>query len=160
MLTDSIRRHEFDIIFIQEVVSPEIMNIKGYVTHLSIRTAMRGTAILARNDFPLKNIVTIPSRRAITADFIVIRLVAGYVRMFQHTKYTAHYTRKSQCVSTVYTHYRSGPLLLTSSRIARSLNTVSHNTPSLTLLAVTSVPQLSLAAIYDCIFIRVRQCPG
>jgi len=58
MLTDFIRRHEFDILFIQEVTSPDILNIKGYVTHLSIRTAKRRTAILARNDFPLTNIAT------------------------------------------------------------------------------------------------------
>jgi hypothetical protein len=42
---------------------------------------------------------------------------------------TLHTIRaQSQCVSTVYTHYRSGSLLITSTRIARSIHTVSHNT--------------------------------
>jgi hypothetical protein len=42
---------------------------------------------------------------------------------------TLHTIRaQSQCVSTVYIHYRSSPLLLTSTRIAHSLYTVSHNT--------------------------------
>jgi hypothetical protein len=43
---------------------------------------------------------------------------------------TLHTIRaQSQCVSTVCTHYRSGPLLLISTRIACSLHTVLHNPP-------------------------------
>jgi hypothetical protein len=32
MLTDFIRRHEFDNLFMQEVTSPEILNTTGYAT--------------------------------------------------------------------------------------------------------------------------------
>jgi exonuclease III len=74
MLTDFLRRHDFDIPFIYEVTSPEFPNLKDYVTHLNIGTAMRWTAILARNDFPLTNIVTIPSGRAFAVDFSDINL--------------------------------------------------------------------------------------
>jgi exonuclease III len=35
MLTDFLRRHEFDIPFTQEVTRPEILNVKDYVTHLN-----------------------------------------------------------------------------------------------------------------------------
>jgi exonuclease III len=75
LLTDIIRRHEFDTLFIQDVTSLEILNVKGYVAHINILTAMRGAAILARNEFPLTNIATIISSRAIAADFSGIRLI-------------------------------------------------------------------------------------
>ena len=78
MLTDFIRSHELDIVFLQEVINPEIFNITGYTTHLNIGTIMPGTAIIARHDFPITNIATVPSGRAIAADCTGIRLVNVY----------------------------------------------------------------------------------
>jgi len=69
MLADFIRRHDFDIIFTQEVTSAEVMNVRGYNTHLNIGASIRGTAILAKSTLHLTNITTLPSGRAIAADY-------------------------------------------------------------------------------------------
>ena len=49
MLSDFIRRHELDVILVQEVTNPDTLNIRGYDTHHNLGTSMRGTAILMRN---------------------------------------------------------------------------------------------------------------
>jgi hypothetical protein len=41
MIEDFIRRQDFDILLVQEVTNPDIMNMRGYVTHLNIGTTMR-----------------------------------------------------------------------------------------------------------------------
>jgi exonuclease III len=62
------------ILFPQEVTDPAILNVTGYATYLNIGAKMRGTAILARNEFPLTKVTTLPSWRAIAADHDGIRL--------------------------------------------------------------------------------------
>jgi len=69
MLADFIRRHDFDIIFTQEVTSTEVMNVRGYNAHLNIGASIRGTAILAKSTLHLTNIITLPSGRTIAADY-------------------------------------------------------------------------------------------
>jgi exonuclease III len=69
MLAELIRHHDFDIIFVQEVMSPGVLNIRGYETHLNIRTSMRGTTIITKSQHPNTNVFTIPPGRAITANF-------------------------------------------------------------------------------------------
>ena len=64
MLTEFIRMHELDILLVQEVTHPETLNVKGYAAHLNVGTSMRGTAILARNEITLTNIIKVPSGRA------------------------------------------------------------------------------------------------
>jgi len=78
MLADFIRRHDFDIIFTQEVTSTEVMNVRGYNAHLNIGFSIRGTAILATSTLHLTNITTLPSGRAIAADCKGIRLMDVY----------------------------------------------------------------------------------
>jgi len=78
MLTDLIRRHDLTILFVQEVTSQDTLEINGYITYLNFGTAMRGTAVLARNGFHLTSIATIPSGRAIAADFSGIPLIDVY----------------------------------------------------------------------------------
>ena len=78
MVADFIRHHDFDIIFVQEVMSPKVLNIRGYETHLNIGTSMRGTAIVAKRQHHLTNILTIPSGRANAAHFRGIKLVNVY----------------------------------------------------------------------------------
>ena len=51
MLEEYIRRHDIDIIFLQEITHPDIVNIRGYETFDNIGTQMRGTAIVARRNF-------------------------------------------------------------------------------------------------------------
>jgi exonuclease III len=74
MLADFIR-HDFDIIFTQEVTSTEVLDVRGYNIHLNIGASMCGTAILARSTLHLTNITTLPSGRAIPADYMGIRLI-------------------------------------------------------------------------------------
>ena len=78
MLADFIRRHDFDIIFTQEVTSTEVMNVRGYNAHLNIGTSIRGTAILAKRTLHLTNITTLSSGRAIAADYKGIRFINVY----------------------------------------------------------------------------------
>ena len=75
MLADFIRRHDFHIIFTQEVTSTEVMNVRGYNAHLNIGASIRETAILAKSTLHLTNITTLPSGRAIAADYKGIRLI-------------------------------------------------------------------------------------
>jgi exonuclease III len=69
MLTDFLYRHDLDIIFLQEVTHTEAAQIRGYETHLNIGTTMHGTAILTRNTNRLHQVPTIPSGRAIAAEY-------------------------------------------------------------------------------------------
>jgi hypothetical protein len=47
MLPDFIRHHDLDIVFLQEVTDPAILNVTGYATYLNMGADMRGTAIMA-----------------------------------------------------------------------------------------------------------------
>jgi len=76
MLADFI--HDFDIIFAQEVTSTEVLNVRGYDTYLNIGTSIRGTAILARSTLHLTKVTTLPSGRAIAADYRGLRLINIY----------------------------------------------------------------------------------
>ena len=78
LLLDFIRRHDLDFVFLQEVTDSAIFTVTGYATHLNIGATMRRTAILARHDFPLTNVTTLPSGRAIAAHLNDIRLVNVY----------------------------------------------------------------------------------
>jgi exonuclease III len=75
MLADFIRQHDFDIIFAQEVTSTEVLNVRGYNVNLNIGASICGTAILANSTLLLTNTTTMPSGRAIAADYKGIRLI-------------------------------------------------------------------------------------
>jgi hypothetical protein len=78
-------------------------------------------------------------------DHVGVTTVAGYVGMFLHTRYTAHYTRtitmRKHRIHTFQVRSAAANLH------TRSLHTRITLCP--THLAVASVPQLSLAAIYN-----------
>ena len=78
MLEEYIRRHEIDIIFLQEITRTNIVNIGGYETFDNIGTQMRGTSIVARKEFHLTNITTLPTGRAIAAEYKGIQLINIY----------------------------------------------------------------------------------
>ena len=69
IFSDFLLRHEIDILSVQEVTSPETLNIRGYVTHSNFGTIMRRTTILARNEILLINIHKLHSGRAIAAEY-------------------------------------------------------------------------------------------
>jgi exonuclease III len=78
MLLEFIRRHDLDFVFLQEVTDPEILTVTGYTTYFNIGANMRGTAILARHDFPLINVTSLPTGRATAANYNGLRLVNVY----------------------------------------------------------------------------------
>jgi len=78
MLADYKRQYGFHIIFAQEVTRTEVLNVRGYNTHLNIGDSIRGTAIPARSTLHLSNIITLPSGRAIAADYKGIRFINLY----------------------------------------------------------------------------------
>jgi exonuclease III len=70
MRTDYIRRHGLDVVFLQEVIDPEMFHMPGgYEVYYNIGSYTRGTAIVARSDIMLTNINKIPSGRAIAAEY-------------------------------------------------------------------------------------------
>jgi exonuclease III len=69
MLTNYIRRHDLDIIFLQEITDPELLQMSGYDVHYNIGSDIRGTAIATRNDIILHNINKSPSSRAIADEY-------------------------------------------------------------------------------------------
>ena len=73
------RRHDLNILFVQEVTSREVLKFRGYENHLNIGTSIRGTAILARRELHLTNITTLPSGRAIAAVYKGIQLINVHV---------------------------------------------------------------------------------
>jgi exonuclease III len=77
-LHDFIRRHDLDIVFLQEVTDPAILIVTGYATYLNIGADMRGTAIVPRHDFPLTDITSLPTGRAIAANHCGLRLINLY----------------------------------------------------------------------------------
>ena len=77
MLTEYIRRHALDIVFLQEVTDPEHLPMLGYIYY--IESDMPGTAIVARNDIALMNISKLPSGRTIAAECKGLYIVNIYV---------------------------------------------------------------------------------
>jgi len=73
MLADFLRQHDFHKTFFQEMTSTEVSNVRGYNTHLNIGDFISVTAILARSMLHLTNITSLPSGRAIAADYKGIR---------------------------------------------------------------------------------------
>jgi exonuclease III len=78
MLAEFIQKQNLDVVFLQEVTSPDIRSITGYDTHMNIGTTMRGTAIMTKRQHQLTNIITIPSGRAIAAKLQGIHLINIY----------------------------------------------------------------------------------
>jgi hypothetical protein len=65
--TEFLRRHDIDILFVQEVMSTEVLQIRGYETYQNIGASIRGTVFLAKYGLHLENITALPSGRAIAA---------------------------------------------------------------------------------------------
>jgi len=78
MLAEFIRTHDFDIIFLQEVTNADVFRFRGYETYRNIGTSMRGTAIVAKCQHQLTNVLTLPTGRAIAATLHGIRMINVY----------------------------------------------------------------------------------
>ena len=68
MLTEYIRRHDLDSVFLQEIIDQELLPMPGYDIYYNIGSDKLGTAIVACNDIALININKLPSERAIDAE--------------------------------------------------------------------------------------------
>jgi exonuclease III len=69
MFEEFIRRHDIDILFLQEVTSPDVTAMRGYLTHHNTGTSMRGTSIVTRNEITLTNVSKLPSGPAIATEY-------------------------------------------------------------------------------------------
>jgi exonuclease III len=78
MLTEYIRRHDLDIVFLQEITDPELLPMPGYDVYYNIGSEICGTAIVARNYIMLNNISKSPSGRAIAAECKGLNIVNIY----------------------------------------------------------------------------------
>jgi hypothetical protein len=77
ILIDFIQCYDLDFMFLQQMTDLAILNVMGYATYLNIGANMRGTAIMARHEYPLTvtNVTSLPTGRAIAVDHDGIRLV-------------------------------------------------------------------------------------
>jgi exonuclease III len=80
MLKDIIRSHDLGIVLVQEVTAPDSVDTPGYTSYANIGSEMRGTAIIARQDFQTKHIDKIPSGRAMSVVFCSIGLINVYAQ--------------------------------------------------------------------------------
>ena len=87
MLENFLHVHDIDILFAQEVTSPETTNIGGFETHHNIGSSTRGTAILAKDGITLTNVTKLPSGREIAAEYretLLINIYAQYGTAKRH----------------------------------------------------------------------------
>jgi hypothetical protein len=68
MLADFIYKQDLDIVFFQEVMSPEITAIQRHTAHTNLGTEGRGTTILTKDGLRVDNVKRIPSGRGIVVD--------------------------------------------------------------------------------------------
>jgi len=78
MLTEYIRRHDLDIVFLREITDPELLTMPGYDMYYNNGSHRRGTAIVARNGIALTNINKIPSGKAIAVEYKCLHIVNIY----------------------------------------------------------------------------------
>ena len=75
MLRDFIRKHDLDIVLLQEVVAPENVDTPGYTSYTNIGSYMRDTAVLARRDLHITHIEKVPSDRVLAVFYKYIRII-------------------------------------------------------------------------------------
>jgi exonuclease III len=78
MLFDFVKRHDFDVVLLQEVACTDLLDVPGYSAVYNIGPAMRGTALLAKNEYHLHHIARLPSGRATAASYNDIRIINVY----------------------------------------------------------------------------------
>jgi len=75
MLGQFFAKQEIDIILLLEVVLCSLESLRGYEAHINTGTNGRGTAIVAREGIPLKNVVRIPPGRGMAAELQGVGIV-------------------------------------------------------------------------------------
>jgi exonuclease III len=136
MLAEFIRKNDFDIIFPHEVTSTDVLNITGYETYLNIGTFIRGTAIFAKCQHHLTNILTLPTGRAIAATFRGVRPIKIYApsRTAQRAQREGFYNVElAHLLQNANTHIR---LAGDFNRVQHSNDTTGHYHTSRTLTEI------------------------
>ena len=78
MLTEFIRAQDLDIILLQEVVTPDSLEMPGYTVYSNVGANLRGTAIMIRRNIPTYHIEKIPSGRAMAVTCYGYRIINIY----------------------------------------------------------------------------------
>ena len=78
MLENFLRVQDIDILFAQDVTSPETKNIGGYETHHNTVFSMRRATILAKDGITLTIVAKLPPGRAIAAEYRGALLINVY----------------------------------------------------------------------------------
>jgi exonuclease III len=78
MLLDFITTHYFDLVMLQEVTEPDLIDASRYKVHYNIETEMRGTAMMAKHEYQLTNLTRLPTGRAMAATYNAIRIINIY----------------------------------------------------------------------------------
>jgi exonuclease III len=78
MLADCLGRQDVDVIFLQEVTTTEVGQIRGYAAYHNVGTTMRGTEITTRSTLLFTKITAPPSGRVMAANLGDLRMVNIY----------------------------------------------------------------------------------
>ena len=78
MLTAFIRAQDLDVILLQEVVTPDSIDVPGYSVYSNVGTNLRGTAIMARRNTHITHIEKLPSGRAMAVTCHGFRIINIY----------------------------------------------------------------------------------
>jgi exonuclease III len=73
-----VRSNAIDILFLQEVISEEVLHMPGYEIYCNLGTEMRGTTFLVREGIRMDHVEKLSSGRAIAEVFQGILLVNLY----------------------------------------------------------------------------------
>jgi exonuclease III len=65
MLATFLLTHNIDIVLLQEVVCPEIVDLPSYTSRINVGTNLRGTAILTRTGLVVDEVRRLPTGRGI-----------------------------------------------------------------------------------------------
>ena len=78
MLTAFLRAQDLDIILLQEVVTPDCLEMPGYKVYSNVGANLRGTAIMIRGNIQTHHIEKIPSGRAMAVTCYGFRIINIY----------------------------------------------------------------------------------
>jgi exonuclease III len=67
-------------LFLQEIAHPFLNELRNYKTYTNVRTAMRGTALVTREETTITNITKLPSGRGTAAEFRGIWMINIYAQ--------------------------------------------------------------------------------
>jgi exonuclease III len=104
MMIEYIKRHDLDIVLVQEMSKDGLVDTNGYNVYYNVGPDMRGTAIMVKQKYLLTNITKIPLGRAIAADFREYRFVKIYAPSGTSKRAEREIFFNKQLPECLYTH--------------------------------------------------------